>query len=396
MNDFTTYNEIARLIKAEIRGELNSSDNQLLIDWIAASAENRSLYIRIKNSTNYAEWASAVQNIDVERQWGKVLPIIKRNQKIYLYKKILGYAAAMILPVLLAGGIYWYSNDFSKKVGISSILVSQIRPGSQKAILTLNNGESIVLDSSTNKVIQEKDGTLIERGNGKLNYAKSSKGETIHPIFNILRIPRGGEFTLLLSDGTRVHLNAMSNFKYPVRFGGNKREVELSGEAFFEVTKDKSRPFVIRTAGMNVEVLGTTFNLNAYENNEKIVTTLVEGSVKINSQITHESRLLSPDEQATFDVSNGQTEIKKVDVNLYTAWKDGNLIFYDARLEDIMTTLSRWYSANVLYRSSSVKDIRFSGNLNRYGDINQILDIISSTGKITIEIDKNTILFSKK
>ena len=326
MNDFTTYNEIARLIKAEIRGELNSSDNQLLIDWIAASAENRSLYIRIKNSTNYAEWASAVQNIDVERQWGKVLPIIKRNQKIYLYKKILGYAAAMILPVLLAGGIYWYSNDFSKKVGISSILVSQIRPGSQKAILTLNNGESIVLDSSTNKVIQEKDGTLIERGNGKLNYAKSSKGETIHPIFNILRIPRGGEFTLLLSDGTRVHLNAMSNFKYPVRFGGNKREVELSGEAFFEVTKDKSRPFVIRTAGMNVEVLGTTFNLNAYENNEKIVTTLVEGSVKINSQITHESRLLSPDEQATFDVSNGQTEIKKVDVNLYTAWKDGNLI----------------------------------------------------------------------
>ena len=396
MNDFTTYNEIARLIKAEIRGELNSSDNQLLIDWIAASAENRSLYIRIKNSTNYAEWASAVQNIDVERQWGKVLPIIKRNQKIYLYKKILGYAAAMILPVLLAGGIYWYSNDFSKKVGISSILVSQIRPGSQKAILTLNNGESIVLDSSTNKVIQEKDGTLIERGNGKLNYAKSSKGETIHPIFNILRIPRGGEFTLLLSDGTRVHLNAMSNFKYPVRFGGNKREVELSGEAFFEVTKDKSRPFVIRTAGMNVEVLGTTFNLNAYENNEKIVTTLVEGSVKINSQITHESRLLSPDEQATFDISNGQTEIKKVDVNLYTAWKDGNLIFYDARLEDIMTTLSRWYSANVLYRSSSVKDIRFSGNLNRYGDINQILDIIRSTGKITIEIDKNTILFSKK
>ncbi len=396
MNDFTTYNEIARLIKAEIRGELNASDNQLLIDWIAASAENRSLYIRIKNSTNYAEWASAVQNIDVERQWGKVLPIIKRNQKIYLYKKILGYAAAMILPVLLAGGIFWYSNDFSKKAGISSIPVSQIRPGSQKAILTLNNGESIVLDSSTNKVIKEKDGTLIERGNGKLNYAKSSKGETIHPIFNILRIPRGGEFTLLLSDGTRVHLNAMSNFKYPVRFGGNKREVELSGEAFFEVTKDKSRPFVIRTAGMNVEVLGTTFNLNAYENNEKIVTTLVEGSVKINSQITHESRLLSPDEQATFDVSNGQTEIKKVDVNLYTAWKDGNLIFYDARLEDIMTTLSRWYSANVLYRNTSVKDLRFSGNLNRYGDINQILDIIRSTGKITIEIDKNTILFSKK
>ena len=151
---------------------------------------------------------------------------------------------------------------------------------------------------------------------------------------------------------------------------------------------------MIRTAGMNVEVLGTTFNLNAYENNEKIVTTLVEGSVKINSQITHESRLLSPDEQATFDVSNGQTEIKKVDVNLYTAWKDGNLIFYDARLEDIMTTLSRWYSANVLYRNTSVKDLRFSGNLNRYGDINQILDIIRSTGKITIEIDKNTILFN--
>lgn len=396
MNEFNSYSEIARLIKADISGELNSTDSQMLNVWIEASAENRSLYFRIKNSANFAEWNNSIKNIDVETQWGKILPIIKRNKKIYLYRKILGYAAAMILPVLLAGGIYWYSNDLSKGEGLASVPANQIRPGSQKAILTLNNGESIVLDSATNKVIQEKDGTLIERGNGKLNYTKSSKGETLHPIFNILRIPRGGEFTLLLSDGSRVHLNAMSNFKYPVRFGGNKREVELSGEAFFEVTKDKSRPFVIRTARMSVEVLGTTFNLNAYENNEKIVTTLVEGSVRINSPITHESRLLSPDEQATFNVSNGQTEIKKVDVNLYTAWKDGNLIFYDARLEDIMTTLSRWYSANVLYRSSSVKDLRFSGNLNRYGDINQILDIISSTGKINIEIDKNTILFSKK
>ena len=135
---------------------------------------------------------------------------------------------------------------------------------------------------------------------------------------------------------------------------------------------------------------------SAYENTEKIVTTLVEGSVKINSHAKNESLLLVPDEQATFNTKNGKTNIEKVDVNLYTAWKDGTFIFHDARLEDMMTTLTRWYSANVNYMNLSVKDFRFSGNLNRYGDINQILDIIRSTGKINIEINKNTILFSKR
>jgi ferric-dicitrate binding protein FerR (iron transport regulator) len=243
--------------------------------------------------------------------------------------------------------------------------------------------------------ITEYDGTLINKSQGVLNYTNQSTAASILPIFNTINIPRGGEFNLVLSDGTRVFLNAMSSFKYPVSFTGNNREVELSGEAYFEVKKDPKKPFIVKTSAINIQVLGTSFNLNAYENTNEIVTTLVEGSVKLISHINNESRSLEPEEQATFHTDNGQTEIEQVDVNLYTAWKDGNFIFHDARLEDIMTTLTRWYTADVLYSDESIKELRFSGNLDRYGDINQILDIIETTKKIKIEINQNTILFSK-
>jgi len=254
----------------------------------------------------------------------------------------------------------------------------------------------VLLDSANVLSITEKDGTLIEKTGGKLNYSNPLNEKADQMIHNTITIPRGGEYNLVMADGTRVYLNAMSSFRYPVKFGVKHRIVELSGEAYFEVTKDTSRPFIVKTAAISIEVLGTSFNLNAYDNTERIVTTLIEGSVKINSQKTNQSRLLKPDEQAIFQVNSGQIDINKVDVNLYTAWKNGNLTFYDSRLEDIMITLTRWYSADVLYKNESVKNLRFSGNLNRYGDINQILDILRSTGKINIEINNSTILFSMR
>lgn len=395
MSDFQHYNEIARLIKMEISDELSVDDMRQLKAWVDECPENYRLYSQIKNSTNFIRRNIEYQKIDIQVGWKTLSPLIKKDRKPIYLKKILNYAAAIVFPILVIGGIYYYfSNPAIQKKSIAQ--VHEIQPGSTKAILVLNDGESVLLDSANILSITEKDGTLIEKSEGKLNYTNQSNKESIHPIFNTINIPRGGEFNLILADGTRVYLNAMSSFKYPVKFSGKTREVELSGEAYFEVTKDASRPFIVKTSAINIEVLGTSFNLNAYENTEKIVTTLVEGSVKINSLKNSGNRLLVPEDQATFNIKTGQTEIKKVDVNLYSAWKDGNLIFYDTRLEEIMNTLTRWYSADVSYVNASVKDLRFSGNLNRYGDISQILDIIKSTGKINIEFNKNTILFSER
>ena len=396
MSDIQHFEEIARLIAMEVSEELNTNDMRKLMAWVDECPDNRRLYSRIKNSTNFNARNLEYQKIDIQAGWKAISPVIEKRRNLFSHKTILKYAATILLPILIVSGIYFYSDWRAHQSQKIIAHTCKIHPGSTKAALILNNGESVVLDSSNNESIREKDGTMIQKSEGKLNYSNSSNEETVQPIYNTINIPRGGEYNLVLADGTRVYLNAMSSFKYPVRFSGKNREVELSGEAYFQVTKDASRPFIVKTSAINIEVLGTSFNLNAYENTERIVTTLVEGSVKIDSHIKNGSRILVPEEQAIFDVKSGLTEIKKVEVNLYTAWKDGNFIFYDTRLEEIMTTLTRWYNANVFYTNESVKNLRFSGNLNRYDDINQLLDIIRSTGKINIEIKNKTIQFSER
>jgi len=396
MSDIQHFEEIARLIAMEVSDELSAGDMRKLMAWVDECPDNRRLYSQIKNSTNFNARNLEYQKIDVQAGWKAISPVIEKRRNLFSHKTILKYAATILLPLLIVSGIYFYSSWRANQRQNIIAHTCKIHPGSTKAVLILNNGESVVLDSSNNESIREKDGTIIQKSDGKLNYSNPSNEETVQPIYNTINIPRGGEYNLVLADGTRVYLNAMSSFKYPVKFSGKNREVELSGEAYFQVTKDASRPFVVKTSAINIEVLGTSFNLNAYENTERIVTTLVEGSVKIDSHIQNGSRLLVPEEQAIFDIKSGLTEIKKVDVNLYTAWKDGNFIFYDTRLEEIMTTLTRWYNANVFYTNASVKNLRFSGNLNRYDDINQLLDIIKSTGKINIEIKNKTIQFSER
>lgn len=396
MFEYQHYNEIVRLIALEVSEELNADDAMKLKEWIDESPENYRLYSNVKKSTNFNKRNLEYQKIDILVGWKSIASLIEKRRKLVIERKMIKFAAAILLPLIIVGGIYFYTSWGSDHHHRNIAPTCKIHPGSTKAVLILNDGKTVLLDSASNLSIREKDGTLIEKSDGELNYTNQSAEETTHPIFNTINIPRGGEYNIVLADGTRVYLNAMSSFKYPVTFSGQSREVELTGEAYFEVKKDEDWPFIIRTSAISIEVLGTSFNLNAYENTEKIVTTLVEGRVKINSHNSNDSRLLVPEEQATFYTKNGQTDIKKVDVNLYTAWKDGNLIFYDSRLEDIMTTLTRWYSAEVLYSEESVRNLRFSGNLNRYGDVSQILDIIRSTGKINVEIKKNTILFSEK
>ena len=395
MSDFQHYNEIARLIALEVSEELTTDDMLKLQAWVDECPENKRLYCRIKNSANFNARNIEIQKIDILTGWKSIFPLIEKRRKSIFQRKMLRVAATILLPLLITGGIYFYT-QWQPKQQHNIAHLCKIHPGSTKAVLILNNGDSLLLDSSENQTIKEKDGTLIDKSEGKLHYTNSSVGTKVQPIYNTINTPRGGEYVLVLSDGTRVYLNAMSRFKYPVKFLGDSREVELSGEAYFEVTKDVGHPFIVRTPEINIEVLGTSFNLSAYENTEKIVTTLIEGRVKLISHSNRESMSMQPEEQATFHVKDGLTEIERVDVNLYTAWKDGNFIFHDARLEDIMITLTRWYSMNVLYTNESVKELRFSGNLDRYGDINQILDIIGTTKKIKIKIDQNTILFSRK
>lgn len=393
MTVYKNYKRIARLIAVELAEGLSAQEQEELDSWKNQTIDNQKLYDQIRNSSNYQSWYQSYQKIQMRDGWEKINHIIRIKKLM----QILRYAAAVLFPVLvLAGGIYFYTiYQIKQSQQISQL--NEIKPGTTKAVLTLSNGESVLLGASGKDLIKEDDGTLIQRTTDKLDYEKKADRKKDKLIFNTIRTPQGGEYNLVLADGTEVFLNSLSQFKYPVQFVGANREVELIGEAYFIVAKDPKKPFLVKTNGVEIAVAGTSFNINAYEETGKVVTTLVEG--KINLKFNNQNigtYTLSPDEQAVFTASSVSVKVRKVDVSLFTEWRNGRMIFHDNRLEDIMNTLIRWYSIEVFYLDPKVKDIKFSGNLNRYEDISSILDIIQATGKVNIKINKNAILFSMK
>lgn len=393
MEKKTEENKIAELIGAKLLGIISTEENEILKNWINQNNENRLLYQSLKNGGRYKEWEHHQNMPGIKEKWSQVHAILRKERKKILVLKVMRYAATLIIPLLLAGGIYYFTQT---RMNNTNIEVAEIKPGGNKAVLILDGGKSIELDNLENITLTEKDGTKIEKLDGKLNYIKTEKENEIQPLVNTIRIPRGGEYKLELSDGTKVYLNSMSEFKYPVHFDENARLVELVGEAYFEVSSNGS-PFIVRTKDMDIRVLGTKFNVNAYSSSEQVITTLIEGKVQIeHGDQKQEKQLLNPNEQAILDISKHHIEIEKVNASLFTAWKDGKFIFHDMSLGEIMNVLTRWYSCNVFYLNPSVEKLRFSGSINRYGDISHILAIIESTKKVNVEINKTTIIFSEK
>ena len=224
------------------------------------------------------------------------------------------------------------------------------------------------------------------------NRLKQTNADTV--VFNQLIVPRGGLYLLVLADGTRVWMNSDSHLKYPVMFAGGKREVILSGEAYFDVVKDKSAPFIVRTELGNIEVLGTEFNIKCYSDETALVTTLVNGKVKFDDGI-NPSVILKPEEQLIFEKENSQSIVRKVNVNHYISWKDNRLSFQGETLDMIMKTLSRWYNVEVVFEDSTLKALEFSGNLDRFTDIQEFLSLFELGVNVKFEVKNRTVYIRK-
>jgi ferric-dicitrate binding protein FerR (iron transport regulator) len=211
---------------------------------------------------------------------------------------------------------------------------------------------------------------------------------------NTMIIPKGADYQMTLSDGTRVWLNADTKFSYPATFYGKTREVGLEGEAFFEVTPDKKRPFVVKTGDMSVVVVGTEFNIRAYGNDQIFQVTLNKGKVKVLSP--YEEVLLTPDQQASLTPDKKIIVDRDIDASIYSAWKNGMFRFKDQQLKTITEDLERWYKVRILFDSPELADIRFSINVERYNSIADLFELIKETGKIDYEITKDLILVKEK
>lgn len=381
---------IANIIVRHLSGEITPEENILLENWRKEEPAHEALFQKICSEENLKRNVEKSVLFNIATGWMEVEKRIRKNNNRERTIRILRYAAAVLVPVFFLGiSLKYTSRDCFPEQSV--LLAQPILPGAAKAILTLDNGETINLDKGTADILQKIKGTNIQVDSTTLNYqlAQSTSAQ-LEVIYNKVEIPRGGEYALVLSDGTKVHLNSMSSLRFPVAFTAGKREVELQGEAYFEVSKT-GQPFIVNANGMQVEVLGTTFNISAYPD-EEYQTTLVNGSVKVSAE-KGESLILKPSQQATIASGSNSIQVRTVDTSFYTSWVKGKINFKDQRLEDIMKILSRWYDMKVIYESERIKNIRFGCNLNRYEEITPFVKLLEKTEEVHAKIEGNTITF---
>jgi len=385
---------IAEVIVKKISGELTPEEETFFNVWISSSSRNQDLFNRIMDAQNLEERNRMIRGIDTREAWIRYSKEIKLRKKSH-YIRVLQYAAVLLVPVMIVTLLYITRQENQTAQNVRP--EQQINPGSKNALLVLGNGKSINLEKSNFLDIKEEDGTRIVNDNQCLSYHEIKEEDNAKIPENTLIVPRGGEYNLVLSDSSEVYLNSMSKLVFPVNFSKNTREVFLEGEACFIVKKDSGRPFIVNVNGMRIEVMGTTFNVNAYRDQENIITTLVEGKVRlITTNDQQNEYILAPDDQAVFDVSAKDVQINKVNAASYMQWINGVYVFDNQSLGEIMTTLSRWYNFNYWFEQQDIEQITFKGGLNKYESIEPILDIIESTGKVKATINGKNILFSKK
>ena len=376
--------DIARLIAEELAGTIDERDRAVLTRWLDEDERHWKEYTNILESlkTGNEVWKDQERGRQImESRWRTVKShTIRKTVRWITWSK---YAAVILLFVSM--GIFWFVNE--KKQEVENVTVAKIEHGSMKAQLVLANGRKVDLVPETNLQLEEEGGTRILTLDNMVKYSgmDSLVGQSAEVKYNTLIVPRGGEFSLELADGTRVWLNTESKLRYPVAFTGEERRVEMDGEVYFEVAKNREKPFVVTVNGVDIRVLGTSFNVSAYQ--EDVVTTLVTGKVQLKKG--DEQVVLLPNQQAIW--SDDKFKVKQVDARNYVLWKEGIFYFEDVDLERILDDMARWYNVNIFYMNSTLKKMKFSVEIKRYEDINEILRRIEQTKRVKFEIKDRTI-----
>lgn len=317
--------------------------------------------------------------------WRKV--DVHRSRKRLLY---VSFSVAVCL-LLFLGGAFLYWGNMNRSMKIEYLTSSDSIVGGSFARLKLADGKVISLNANQNEIIVVDSFIKIENSNNTLIYNRNAAKKEVK--FNTLSVPKGIEYNVVLSDGTKVYLNAGSELRFPAVFSENTREVYLEGEGYFEVVKDSVRRFEVRAFGMTVIVLGTSFNVKAYRNQKQVATTLEKGHLKIvcDNQKEYDLR---PGNQIQYDKETRVAVMKKVDTKYYTSWKDGYFYYDDVRLEDMLDELGEWFGFTVFYQDPEVKDYRYRFWANRKDSKEKILDYLRGIGKLQIELKEDSVIVS--
>ena len=363
---------IEEIIIKRLSEEHLSEEESAFFDKWYQNSSNREYYNDLLKIRSGIIASQVKERIDKRKAWNQVRPA----RKISLIRTLLKFAAIMILPLSL-GVFLLIRENKQEKVVYAEV---PVQPGKKQAVLTLSSGQQVML-ADTIVHVNEKGMVISNFPDKELVYKIMNDTMKTETIYNTVTVPRGGEYKLVLADGTIVWLNSDSHIRYPVTFSSNTRQVELEGEAYFEVAKDVEKPFIVRMNEYNVRVTGTQFNVRNYSN-ESLATTLVEGGVQIERKGKVDR--LRPGQQAVLE--NNEIRIRVVNVEEQVAWRHGAFGFTQCRLENIMEELARWYDVDVFYMNQQVKDYHFSAWFKRSSSINEVINILEKTKKISLDL----------
>ena len=383
--------KIAEILAALFTGSQTEKDQREFDEWVKERENNKVFADKLLDPNRYEENRRALRKFQAKEVWNKIdARLGEPTKKIPLWKNVVRYAAVVL--VLLSVGVYFWLD----RSGVKEItpVMYQISAGTTGARLILGDGSTVDIIKDRTIELEEADGTTIVTDSAGIDYSAITAKDTAE-IRNIVQTLTGMEYTLTLSDGTKVFLNAETKLKFPTIFKGDQRVVELEGEAYFEVRKDEAHPFIVKTVSMNVRVLGTSFNVRSYVNEHDVTATLVEGKVAVSDGEVE--KMLVPGEQAVYIKKTGKMEVKEVDVSLYTAWHSGKFIFRNETLEDMMIYLSRWYGFKYRFIDDQAKRVQLGARLDRYDNMNPIVEMLRKTGLVNVtQVDDMLYISSAK
>lgn len=366
-------------------GSISREDFRKLEAWIAEKPENRVVFEDYLRLHREAREIGFIDRMDTAASWKNLERKLNRRRWARITRLCV---AASILLALFAGSWLLRSTGKDKK----GVTVAETIPGKASIILHMADGKSVNLSDEKVLGMVEKDGTEISKDTSSaLVYRASTK--VAKSVLHAVEVPVGGEFDLMLSDGTRVWLNSDTKFRFPTRFSGETREVYVEGEAYFVVSKNAECPFIVHTGGTQVKVLGTEFNLSAYPG-ERVVTTLAKGKVEVGDGTNKVN--LQPGEQAICNASVNNIEVRTVDVSLYSSWLKGVFEFENLSLREIAKQLSRWYGVVFEFDDAGSGERRFTGGIKKYIPLYQSLDILEKTTDVMFKIKDNVVLVQSK
>ena len=381
---------IEDLIYRVLSGEAGKAERKEFEEWLSASEEHQVFFRKVERAWHTGKYSLKWENVQASEAWQALERKHDRRRRNRVLRISWRVAAAVVVVV---GTIFafWQLDQEREPGKVAQGTV--VKAGESKAVLVLSTGEKIVLGESVSDLIREG-GMSIRQEKEQINYDAKASDLAGEVVYNELIVPVGGEYRLLLSDGTMVYMNSESRLKYPVRFVGDRRVVELEGEAYFDVARDEKCPFIVRTNLVNVDVLGTSFNVMAYKVDNRTEVTLVKG--KVNVSCGEARKMLEPNQQFVLNNENGECVVREVNVNTFIDWKNGILNFDALPLGELSEKLGRWYGVKFFFTNEKLKQLKFSGAVKKYNDIHYILSLIEATTNVTFTTKADVIIVNEK